>query len=108
MADPQQQQAPTQPSFGLADGETEISDKKVWVGGLPYETRPEDMEKLVEGYGSVKAIDLKNKYAFIHFDVPADATRFVNDKHGSLFLNSQLTAQVTEIFEVSPLMTNLL
>ncbi|XP_050293629.1 serine/arginine-rich splicing factor 5-like isoform X2 [Anthonomus grandis grandis] len=55
---------------------------RVYVGGIPYETRERDLESFFRGFGRIRDVLIKNGYGFVEFDDYRDAEDAVYELHG--------------------------
>jgi len=59
-----------------------MSEAKVYLGNLSYDTRERDIEKFLKGYGRIRNISVKEGYGFAEFDDRRDAEDAVKDLDG--------------------------
>ncbi|RKP12535.1 hypothetical protein BJ684DRAFT_20938 [Piptocephalis cylindrospora] len=69
---------------------------RVYVGRLPFDVRPSDVERLFDRYGRIVDIDLKNGYGFVEFRDPRDAEDACRDNDGRDFMGSRLIVEPTK------------
>lgn len=73
--------------------------KRIYVGGIPYSTTPEQLEELFAQYGPVNTADIisdrftgqSKGFGFVEMAEDADADRAIDQLNGSSFGGRNLT-----------------
>ncbi|KAA1084611.1 hypothetical protein PGT21_032877 [Puccinia graminis f. sp. tritici] len=68
---------------------------KIYIGGLPELTRPEDLQDCFSQLGRIKNIELKSGYGFVEYDSPQAACDAVSKYHEGTFLGSQIKVELS-------------
>ncbi|KAI7955116.1 hypothetical protein MJO28_005516 [Puccinia striiformis f. sp. tritici] len=68
---------------------------KIYIGGLPELTRPEDLEDCFSQLGRIKNIELKTGYGFVEYDSSQAACDAVAKYHEGTFLGSQIKVELS-------------
>ncbi|XP_055622379.1 serine/arginine-rich splicing factor 5-like [Toxorhynchites rutilus septentrionalis] len=66
---------------------------RVYVGGLPRDTRERDLERFFKGYGRLCDIMIKNGYAFVEFEDHRDADDAVYELDGKDLLGERVSVE---------------
>ncbi|XP_055628134.1 serine-arginine protein 55-like [Toxorhynchites rutilus septentrionalis] len=66
---------------------------RVYVGGLPRNTRERDLERFFKGYGRICDIMIKNGYAFVEFEDHQDADDAVYELDGKDLLGERVSVE---------------
>lgn len=68
---------------------------RVYVGGIPYETRERDLENFFRGFGRIRDVLIKNgRYGFVEFDDYRDAEDAVYELHGKKLLGMRVSVEM--------------
>ncbi|XP_055622377.1 serine/arginine-rich splicing factor 5-like [Toxorhynchites rutilus septentrionalis] len=67
---------------------------RVYVGGLPRDTRERDLERFFKGYGRLCDIMIKNGYAFVEFEDHRDADDAVYELDGKDLLDERVSVEL--------------
>ncbi|XP_066246086.1 serine-arginine protein 55-like isoform X1 [Euwallacea similis] len=68
---------------------------RVYVGGIPYETRERDLENFFRGFGRIRDVLIKNgRYGFVEFDDYRDAEDAVYELHGKKLLGLRVSVEM--------------
>lgn len=67
---------------------------RVYVGGIPYETRERDLENFFKGFGRIRDVLIKNGYGFVEFDDYRDAEDAVYELHGRKLLGMRVSVEM--------------
>ncbi|XP_066246087.1 serine-arginine protein 55-like isoform X2 [Euwallacea similis] len=67
---------------------------RVYVGGIPYETRERDLENFFRGFGRIRDVLIKNGYGFVEFDDYRDAEDAVYELHGKKLLGLRVSVEM--------------
>ncbi|XP_060526914.1 serine-arginine protein 55-like [Cylas formicarius] len=67
---------------------------RVYVGGIPYETRERDLENFFRGFGRIRDVLIKNGYGFVEFDDYRDAEDAVYELHGKKLLGMRVSVEM--------------
>ncbi|XP_030749394.1 serine-arginine protein 55-like isoform X2 [Sitophilus oryzae] len=67
---------------------------RVYVGGIPYETRERDLEGFFRGFGRIRDVLIKNGYGFVEFDDYRDAEDAVYELHGKKLLGMRVSVEM--------------
>jgi len=68
---------------------------KIYIGGLPELTRPEDLEDCFSELGRIKNVELKSGYGFVEYERPQAACDAVSKYHEGTFLGSQIKVELS-------------
>lgn len=68
---------------------------KIYIGGLPELTRPDDLDDCFSQLGRIKNIELKAGYGFVEFHHPQSACDAVAKYHEGTFLGSQIKVEIS-------------
>ncbi|KAJ1980717.1 hypothetical protein H4R34_002357 [Dimargaris verticillata] len=66
---------------------------RLYVGGLPIDARPRDVEKLFRDYGEISDIDLKGRFGFVELRSRRDAEDAIHDLDGVRFLGGRVSVE---------------
>ncbi|XP_055618835.1 serine-arginine protein 55-like isoform X2 [Toxorhynchites rutilus septentrionalis] len=66
---------------------------RVYVGGLPRDTRERDLERFFKGYGRICDIMIKNGYAFVEFEDHQDVDDTVYELDGKDLLGERVSVE---------------
>ncbi|CAJ0945841.1 unnamed protein product, partial [Mesorhabditis belari] len=75
---------------------------RVYLGRLPYRATVRDIERFLEGYGSVRDISLKYGFAFVDFENVRDAEDAVHDLHGKTMPGDSRFRIIVELAKGNP------
>ncbi|KAL1517147.1 hypothetical protein ABEB36_000952 [Hypothenemus hampei] len=68
---------------------------RVYVGGIPYETRERDLENFFRDFGRIRDVLIKNgRYGFVEFDDYRDAEDAVYELHGKKLLGMRVSVEM--------------
>lgn len=67
---------------------------RVYVGGISYKARENDIEYFFRKYGKLREISLKNGFAFIEFDDYRNADDACYDLHGREFMGEKVSVEM--------------
>jgi arginine/serine-rich splicing factor 4/5/6 len=59
-----------------------MSESKVYLGNLSYDTQEREIEKFLKGYGRIRSISVKEGFGFAEFEDKRDAEDAVKDLDG--------------------------
>ncbi|WAR58497.1 hypothetical protein PtB15_5B731 [Puccinia triticina] len=68
---------------------------KIYIGGLPELTRPEDLQDCFSQLGRIKNVELKTGYGFVEYDSPQAACDAVSKYHEGTFLGSHIKVELS-------------
>ncbi|KAG8907180.1 hypothetical protein FRB99_005152 [Tulasnella sp. 403] len=63
-----------------------MSGRRLYLGRLPADTRPEDVTKHFDGYGKIVECRVMTGFGFVEFENPKDADDVVHNFNGKSFL----------------------
>ncbi|KAJ7596699.1 hypothetical protein C8J56DRAFT_294354 [Mycena floridula] len=99
--EPGEQQDPENDTAGSvgSNGEPAIREKqlkpnKVYIGGLPENTRKEDLENCFGEIGNITNIELKVGYGFVEFDSSAAADESVSKYNEGGFMGNKIRVEI--------------
>jgi len=73
------------------------SECRIYIGNLPQFVKNRDLEDLFDKYGSIKAIDIHNRFdpafAFVEFEDPRDAEDAVRGRDNKRFEGNRIKVQ---------------
>ncbi|KAJ7293177.1 hypothetical protein C8J57DRAFT_18029 [Mycena rebaudengoi] len=75
--------------------EKQVKPNKVYVGGLPEHTRPEDLQGCFGQIGNIKNIELKTGYGFVEFDSRLAAEESVAKYHEGHFMGNKIRVELS-------------
>ncbi|KAG8835882.1 hypothetical protein FRC17_000432 [Serendipita sp. 399] len=67
--------------------------KRLYVGKLPMDTRPEDLKSFFEPYGKMVDCRILTGFGFVEFDTAKDAEDVVRNFNGKTFMGSELIVE---------------
>lgn len=73
-----------------------MSETKVYLGNLSYDTRERDIEKFLKGYGKIRNISVKEGFGFAEFDDRRDAEDAVKDLDGKTIDDRRIRVEHTK------------
>lgn len=71
------------------------NQSKIYIGGLPEFTRPEDLNDCFSQLGRIWNVELKSGYGFVEYDNPQSACDAVAKYHEGTFLGSQIKVEIS-------------
>ncbi|KAG9126812.1 hypothetical protein FRC07_001844 [Ceratobasidium sp. 392] len=80
---------------GLQRGEKQIKPNKVYIGGLPEQTRQEDLQACFGKIGTIVSIELKLGYGFVEFDSRDAAEESVAKYHEGYFMGNKIRVELS-------------
>ncbi|KAJ6575531.1 hypothetical protein B0H10DRAFT_2168546 [Mycena sp. CBHHK59/15] len=75
--------------------EKQVKPNKVYVGGLPEHTRPEDLQSCFGQIGNITNIELKIGYGFVEFDSRLAAEESVAKYHEGHFMGNKIRVELS-------------
>ncbi|KAJ4476621.1 hypothetical protein J3R30DRAFT_3759427 [Lentinula aciculospora] len=75
--------------------EKQVKPNKVYIGGLPEHTRPEDLQNCFGTVGNVVAVELKVGYGFVEFDTREAAEMSVGKYHEGTFMGNKIRVELS-------------
>eukprot|EP00462_Mataza_sp_D1_P002235 CAMPEP_0175100704 /NCGR_PEP_ID=MMETSP0086_2-20121207/7289_1 /TAXON_ID=136419 /ORGANISM="Unknown Unknown, Strain D1" /LENGTH=219 /DNA_ID=CAMNT_0016374953 /DNA_START=32 /DNA_END=693 /DNA_ORIENTATION=+ len=69
------------------------SPSRIYVGKLDRDVRERDLEDLFRKYGHIRNIDMKNGFAFVHYEDPRDAEDAIHYLDNERFMGSNIVVQ---------------
>ncbi|KAF5375190.1 hypothetical protein D9758_000022 [Tetrapyrgos nigripes] len=69
---------------------------KVYIGGLPENTRPEDLRNCFSKIGNIVAIELKVGYGFVEFETREAAELSVSKYHEGHFMGNKIRVELSK------------
>ncbi|KAG8748062.1 hypothetical protein FRC10_009815 [Ceratobasidium sp. 414] len=79
----------------LQRGEKQIKPNKVYIGGLPEQTRQEDLQACFGKIGTIVSIELKLGYGFVEFDSRDAAEESVAKYHEGYFMGNKIRVELS-------------
>ncbi|XP_072929681.1 uncharacterized protein [Epargyreus clarus] len=76
-----------------------VLQTKVFVGSLPQGSRPEELRKLFERFGTVTECDIMNRCGFVHMQTEEQATAAIRALNNSTFNGGAITVERGRIKE---------
>ncbi|KAG8683947.1 hypothetical protein FRC08_013984 [Ceratobasidium sp. 394] len=76
-------------------GEKQIKPNKVYIGGLPEQTRQEDLQACFGKIGTIVSIELKLGYGFVEFDSRDAAEESVAKYHEGYFMGNKIRVELS-------------
>ncbi|KAM6498377.1 hypothetical protein JOM56_006325 [Amanita muscaria] len=76
-------------------GEKQVKPNKVYVGGLPENTRQEDLRSCFGKLGKIVNIELKVGYGFVEFDSREAAEESVAKYHEGFFMGNKIRVELS-------------
>lgn len=67
--------------------------KRLYLGRLPSDTRPEDVQKFFDGYGKIVDCRVMSGFGFVEFESSRDAEEIVNNFNGKAFLGQNIIVE---------------
>ncbi|KAG9091809.1 hypothetical protein FRC06_000360 [Ceratobasidium sp. 370] len=67
--------------------------KRLYLGRLPSDTRPEDVQKFFDGYGKIIDCRVMSGFGFVEFENNRDAEEIVNTFNGKTFLGQNIIVE---------------
>ncbi|KAG9128517.1 hypothetical protein FRC07_005884 [Ceratobasidium sp. 392] len=67
--------------------------KRLYLGRLPSDTRPEDVQKFFDGYGKIVDCRVMSGFGFVEFENTRDAEEIVNNFNGKAFLGQNIIVE---------------
>ncbi|KAG9081534.1 hypothetical protein FS749_007596 [Ceratobasidium sp. UAMH 11750] len=67
--------------------------KRLYLGRLPSDTRPEDVQKFFDGYGKIIDCRVMSGFGFVEFESSRDAEEIVNTFNGKTFLGQNIIVE---------------
>ncbi|KAG8679303.1 hypothetical protein FRC09_019061, partial [Ceratobasidium sp. 395] len=80
---------------GTQRGEKQIKPNKVYIGGLPEQTRQEDLQACFGKIGMIVSIELKLGYGFVEFDSRDAAEESVAKYHEGYFMGNKIRVELS-------------
>ncbi|KAF8213495.1 hypothetical protein K438DRAFT_2159772 [Mycena galopus ATCC 62051] len=75
--------------------EKQVKPNKVYIGGLPEHTRPEDLQSCFGQIGNITNIELKIGYGFVEFDSRQAAEESVAKYHEGHFMGNKIRVELS-------------
>ncbi|KAJ6604250.1 hypothetical protein DFH09DRAFT_1122080 [Mycena vulgaris] len=75
--------------------EKQVKPNKVYIGGLPEHTRPEDLQSCFGQIGNITNIELKIGYGFVEFDSRLAAEESVAKYHEGHFMGNKIRVELS-------------
>ncbi|KAJ7655177.1 hypothetical protein DFH06DRAFT_1201807 [Mycena polygramma] len=75
--------------------EKQVKPNKVYIGGLPEHTRPEDLQGCFGQIGNITNIELKIGYGFVEFDSRQAAEESVAKYHEGHFMGNKIRVELS-------------
>ncbi|KAJ7042646.1 hypothetical protein C8F04DRAFT_1076624 [Mycena alexandri] len=75
--------------------EKQVKPNKVYIGGLPEHTRPEDLQGCFGQIGHITNIELKIGYGFVEFDTRHAAEESVAKYHEGHFMGNKIRVELS-------------
>ncbi|KAJ1310265.1 hypothetical protein OPQ81_007007 [Rhizoctonia solani] len=82
-------------THGQQRGEKQIKPNKVYIGGLPEQTRQEDLQACFGKIGTIVSIELKLGYGFVEFDSREAAEESVAKYHEGYFMGNKIRVELS-------------
>ncbi|CEL52291.1 RNA-binding protein lark OS=Drosophila melanogaster GN=lark PE=1 SV=1 [Rhizoctonia solani AG-1 IB] len=76
-------------------GDKQIKPNKVYIGGLPEQTRQEDLQACFGKIGTIVSIELKLGYGFVEFDSREAAEESVAKYHEGYFMGNKIRVELS-------------
>ncbi|KAF8349805.1 hypothetical protein F5887DRAFT_942470 [Amanita rubescens] len=76
-------------------GEKQVKPNKVYIGGLPENTRQEDLQNCFGKIGKIVNIELKVGYGFVEFDNREAAEESVAKYHEGYFMGNKIRVELS-------------
>ncbi|CAE6364621.1 unnamed protein product [Rhizoctonia solani] len=67
--------------------------KRLYLGRLPSDTRPEDVQKFFDGYGKIVDCRVMSGFGFVEFENNRDAEDIVTNFNGKTFLGQNIIVE---------------
>ncbi|CAE6450299.1 unnamed protein product [Rhizoctonia solani] len=67
--------------------------KRLYLGRLPSDTRPEDVQKFFDGYGKIVDCRVMSGFGFVEFENSRDAEEIVTNFNGKAFLGQNIIVE---------------
>ncbi|KAG8837612.1 hypothetical protein FRC18_008628, partial [Serendipita sp. 400] len=67
--------------------------KRLYVGKLPMDARPDDLKDFFEPYGKMVDCRILTGFGFVEFETPKDAEDVVRNFNGKTFMGSELIVE---------------
>ncbi|KAG8712140.1 hypothetical protein FRC11_000952 [Ceratobasidium sp. 423] len=67
--------------------------KRLYLGRLPSDTRPEDVQKFFDGYGKIIDCRVMSGFGFVEFENSRDAEEIVANFNGKTFLGQNIIVE---------------
>ncbi|CAE6451230.1 unnamed protein product [Rhizoctonia solani] len=67
--------------------------KRLYLGRLPSDTRPEDVQKFFDGYGKIIDCRVMSGFGFVEFENSRDAEEIVTNFNGKTFLGQNIIVE---------------
>ncbi|CUA67763.1 Pre-mRNA-splicing factor srp2 [Schizosaccharomyces pombe 972h-] [Rhizoctonia solani] len=67
--------------------------KRLYLGRLPSDTRPEDVQKFFDGYGKIIDCRVMSGFGFVEFENSRDAEDIVSNFNGKAFLGQNIIVE---------------
>ncbi|CAE6478476.1 unnamed protein product [Rhizoctonia solani] len=67
--------------------------KRLYLGRLPSDTRPEDVQKFFDGYGKIVDCRVMSGFGFVEFENNRDAEEIVTNFNGKAFLGQNIIVE---------------
>lgn len=67
--------------------------KRLYVGKLPVDARPEEVKSFFEGYGTMVDCRILTGFGFIEFETEKDADDVVRNFNGKSFMGSEIIVE---------------
>ncbi|CAE6389333.1 unnamed protein product [Rhizoctonia solani] len=67
--------------------------KRLYLGRLPSDTRPEDVQKFFDGYGKIIDCRVMSGFGFVEFENTRDAEDIVSNFNGKAFLGQNIIVE---------------